>query len=281
MRSSVPSETSDFFTDINKITNTQSVNTDPQLTIKSEFRKKADEIILKGVPKEEVTKFLLSIQNGNELNFAKSHTAFERQLISHSKSKKGIDLNDHFNVTLPNGYALSSWQSGLFLATLHATPMTMSFALLIDAAILMANNFKVTIGIGTQFTGGAGGGVSLGGGILVAPGGILGIYGSASANIGWFASLSGTLVVTTIFGGIDDFAGQSVGLNGSISIPGGTVGGALLFRSIKELQAGTIAPFGFVAELGPSLGLPNIEVFISLNKTGVPWQDAISQLEDK
>lgn len=131
-------------------------------------------------------------------------------------------------VTLPVGRLLTPTQSDLLLAAIAAqmvavAPATAPAVLpLLRMLPALADRFNVTIGIGPAATGAATVGASLGAGILFAPGGRVGVYGSLGSVVGAIVSISATMQVTIVHGGPEVFGGmaRAVTIDGGAGLVG-------------------------------------------------------------
>lgn len=167
-------------------------------------------------------------------------------------------------VTLPGGHVLSGMQSELLLAAIAAemavvnpalAPVVLPFLHLLPA---VANRFDVTIGIGAAISGGAVAGASFGAGIMFAPGNRIGFCGSLGGVLGALVSISATLQVTVVRGGLEIFGGTAV----AVTIGGGegVVGSASALLSQGRFIGVTFA-------MGVGAGLSPIEAYAQYQYT--------------
>ena len=251
-------------------------------------------LITQGVPASEIFGFLqLSMPPRSAENPAtplqraeqesepdSSAHAIQRQPDHEGTEPDTQGKGDPFGITLPGITRLEGWKSKLLLNAVGF--INPALAPILTGAIVATNAYDMTIGIGPNVSGGAGGGYTFGAGLVFAPGAVVGVYGTANVNIGFLASISATASVTVIDGGIESFAGQAVGVTLALSLfklIGGS--GTLIFRSMAELRKGNVKPFGFTAEVGIGAGLSPVEVFVSLQNTGVMHMEEIQRLQRK
>lgn len=172
---------------------------------------------------------------------------------------------DAFDVSFPNISVLPLWQVTL----LAANPATTALFGPVAPFKLLAKATGHSFGLGINGSAGAGGGFTLGGGLVYLPNGDIGIYGGVSVNIGFFASISGTIAVTHVFGGINSFSGSAIGIfagGGELIVGQGTI----LFATSLPVKV-----LGYVIEVGIGAGLSPFEVGANLGATGVIRQDQI------
>ncbi|MCP4131793.1 MAG: DUF4157 domain-containing protein [bacterium] len=181
-----------------------------------------------------------------------------------------------FGVTFPNGRRIPAWQVGIFVASLTANPLTYQLAFLLSSAIIATNKYNMTIGFGPAASGGAGGGLTFNGGIVVAPGGIISLYGASSVNMGFFASLSIGMEATVVEGGIKNFSGTCNGITVNIGVKFVSGGITVLYTPFPECKY-----LGLSCQVGIGVGLSPIEVSKTIQKTWVSGEDAIANLEKK
>lgn len=168
-------------------------------------------------------------------------------------------------ITLPGGNLLTPGEGKLLLAAI-GTGLSMAnptMAPLIFSSLhalpAIANRFNVCIGIGPAIGGAAGVGGSLGNGILFAPGGRVGFFGSIGGVLGATVGISATWQVTIVHGGPEVFGGTG----SAITIGGGeyVVGSAsALFNDAGKF-------IGVTFEMGVGLGLTPIEIFAEYQYT--------------
>ena len=159
-------------------------------------------------------------------------------------------------VTAPSVRRLGTVQRMAFEAAL----LTFSgpVAPLIATARAAAPIAGVSIGIGPAVGAGLGAGGALGAGVIFAPDGAIGVYGSAEIDIGFIASISATVQVTVVRGGLDAFNGWA--LAAVISGGEGVVGGAAaLFDAGGSFQ-------GVSVQAGVGLGLSPVDFYIAIQR---------------
>lgn len=170
-----------------------------------------------------------------------------------------VPANDAFSTSFPNSTILSWWQVALFAAN----PATSFLFAPWSPYKLFAISSGHSIGIGVNGSAGAGGGFTLGAGLVYLPTGEIAIYGGASVNLGFFASISGTLAFTHVFGGKSTFSGSAIGIfagGGELVVGQGTI----LFATSLPVKV-----IGYVLEVGIGAGLSPFEVGANLGATGV------------
>jgi len=159
-------------------------------------------------------------------------------------------------ITIPGVVTVRGWQARALVLALRTTGLSMSGAVL-GAAIDLANGYNVTVGIGPSLGGGAGAGAAIAGtlsaGVVVAPGGVLGLYGGSSIQVGVIGRLALTGQTTIVGGGVERFAGDALAVGVSAAY-GIAVGGAALFTLGGEflgvsVEAGVGAGYAIYGEL--------------------------------
>ncbi len=160
------------------------------------------QILQQGVAPEEIVKFLQTsgkvsnetatsstVQPSGTTVQAKSEEGVIQRKEAASNvqledgSTSGIDFSgtDLFGITLPGFKKIEPWKVALLIEFINgANP---SFSLMIQAMSELTKKYNVTIGVGPNISGGAGGGFSFGAGIVLAPGAVMGFYGSVVKNI--------------------------------------------------------------------------------------------------
>jgi hypothetical protein len=129
---------------------------------------------------------------------------------------------------------------------------------LIVAARAAAPVAGVSIGLGPAVGAGMGAGLALGAGVVFGPDGGIGVYGAAEIDIGFIASISATVQVTVVRGGIESF--NSWGLAAAVSGGEGIVGGAAaLFDMGGNFQ-------GVSAQIGVGAGLSPVDFYIAIQR---------------
>lgn len=178
--------------------------------------------------------------------------------------------NDAFSTSFPNSSILAWWQVALFAT--H--PMTTFLFAPWSPYKLFAQATGHSIGIGVNGSAGAGGGFTLGAGLVFLPTGEIAVYGGASVNLGFFASISGTVAFTHVFGGKNTFSGSAIGIfagGGELVVGQGTV----LFATSLPVKV-----IGYVLELGIGAGLSPFEFGANLGATGVLDKEAEDQIKE-
>jgi len=126
------------------------------------------------------------------------------------------------------------------------------------AARAAAELGDVSVGVGPAVSGGFLVGAQLGVGIIFAPGNRLGYYGSEEGMLGAIASLSLTVQITVLRGGISSFDGISYAAG--FSAGEGVVGGAsVIFDSQRRF-------LGVSFQVGVGVGLSPFEVYVSVQR---------------
>ncbi len=210
-----------------------------QLTPVPDLATTIAELRATGVADDEIRKFLKEIGSPHAFTLNAPH--------------EGVKL------TLPGGHLLTPIQSKLLLAaiatglsTANPTMAPLIFSSL-HALPAIANRFNVCIGIGPAIGGAVGGGISLGDGILFAPGDRVGFFGSIGGVLGATVGISATWQVTIVHGGPEVFGGTG----SAITIGGGEylVGSAsALFNNAHEFIGVTFA-------MGVGYGTTPIEIY--------------------
>ena len=209
-----------------------------------ELARLADELVNEGAAsREEVDAFL---------GAGMARAAGRSRRIVRVQTDEGEGVTVH----LPGGTVASGWQVALVERAIDRVAPTLGT--MIRALRAAANRFNVTIGIGVAVSGGALAGAGLGAGIMFAPGNVVGFYGSASAAVGALFSVSATVQVTIVNGGISNFTGQAVGY--TVAGGEGVVGSATL---LTDTNGGFL---GVSFEIGVGAGDP-IEVYLQLQET--------------
>ncbi len=99
------------------------------------------------------------------------------------------------------------------------------------------------------------GGINLGAGIIFGPDGEIGVYGAEQISFGFLGSLSATVQLTVVRGGIESFNGWSFAATLS--------GGEGPVAGVSALFDSQLSFLGFTAEVGYGLGSP-IELYLSV-----------------
>jgi hypothetical protein len=168
-------------------------------------------------------------------------------------------LDGQIRVARPTPDMVGGWQTRAILAALTATPVPGSF--LVPAALLaLCDEYNVTVGVGPALTGVAVVGGSLGVGVVFAPGGRVGLFGSIAALGGWAVGVSATAQVTVVKGGPEVFGGDSVGV--SVGGGEGIVGSVTVL-----LDPNTQGFQGVTAAVGVGGGLTPIEFLMQYQWT--------------
>jgi V8-like Glu-specific endopeptidase/N-acetyl-anhydromuramyl-L-alanine amidase AmpD len=129
---------------------------------------------------------------------------------------------------------------------------------LIGTARAAAPAAGVSIGIGPAVGAGLGAGGGLGAGVIFGPDGGIGVYGAAEVEIGFLASISATVQVTVVRGGIESFNGW--GLAAVISGGEGVVGGAAALFDLS----GTFQ--GVSVQLGVGVGASPVDFYVAIQR---------------
>lgn len=160
-------------------------------------------------------------------------------------------------IELPTAAEFEWWQDALIGTAVMAIPPV---GITVTASRGIAAFAGVTIGLGPQVTIGAGKGGSLGCGLCVTLNGKLGFYGSVGGLAGAMASISGTIQLTIIGGGVDKFSGWAWGA--------GIAGGEEIVGNAAALLSMTspVQFLGITAGIGLGVGIP-LEVFITAQHT--------------
>jgi N-acetyl-anhydromuramyl-L-alanine amidase AmpD len=177
-------------------------------------------------------------------------------------SVRGLDAStavvggERTPVTPPSVRRLSTLQRTALEAALLA--FSGPLAPLIASARAAAPVAGVSIGLGPVVGAGLGAGGGLGAGVIFAADGGIGVYGSAEIDIGFIASISATVQVTVVRGGIESFNGW--GLAAAISGGEGIVGGAAaLFDTSGTFQ-------GVSMQLGVGVGLSPVDFYVAIQR---------------
>ena len=125
------------------------------------------------------------------------------------------------------------------------------------AAIRLANDQGLSVGLGIAVSGGFAAGGALGAGVIFAPGNKLGVYGVGELDLGAIFSVSGTFQMTVLNGGISAFEGITyvAGFSAGEGIVGG---GAAIFDSSNEF-------IGVSVEIGLGVGSP-LDVYAGVQR---------------
>jgi hypothetical protein len=162
-------------------------------------------------------------------------------------------------IHLPGATRLEGWKAEALLIALETALAPFGGGLLLPALRLAANTANVTIGIGPVVGGGLLAGGSLGAGIVFSPGNVIGFYGATEASQGLIASISATLQVTVVGGGIENFTGDgyAVGISAGEEIVGGV---AVLLTNAGSFQ-------GVSFQVGVGIGLSPVDIYTSAQRT--------------
>ena len=117
----------------------------------------------------------------------------------------------------------------------------------------------LTIGIGPAVSAGLLAGGALGTGIIIAPGNVIGVYGSAELSTGLISSIGAQMQLTIVRGGIDAFNG----VNYTAGISGGEVytgGAAALFDANREFCGVTLS-------VGVGVGLEPLDIYTGVQNS--------------
>ncbi|MBT8410001.1 MAG: DUF3238 domain-containing protein, partial [Alphaproteobacteria bacterium] len=166
-----------------------------------------------------------------------------------------IELGERAPFAAPDVTTLGWAASTAVQAALAANP---AFTAIVAAARTAAEAGDVSIGIGPAVSGGLGAGAQLGVGIIFAPGNTIGAYGSADLLVGAIASVSLTVQVTILRGGVSSFEGMS--MTAGFSAGEGIVGGGAV---IFDAQG---AFLGVSFQIGIGAGLSPLEVYASVQR---------------
>lgn len=204
-------------------------------------------------------------------------TATSERCAEHTSSEKASSeifrsRSEGTAIMLPGFITLTGWQVELIRsAMMVAGPLGALFVAAVDAA----TEFGITLGIGRTVSGGLGAGGSYGAGIVVAPHNQIFVYESVSAALGGIASISDTLTVTIVDGGVDRFRGECI----AVTLAGGTglvVGGSVLLTMDRKF-------LGVTLQAGFALGMP-LEIYKEVQRTWVDGNRLVrprnEQLED-
>lgn len=125
------------------------------------------------------------------------------------------------------------------------------------AAIRLANRQGLSVGLGIAVSGGFAAGGALGTGIIFAPGNKLGVYGVGELDLGAIFSISGTIQMTVLNGGVSAFEGITyvAGFSAGEGIVGG---GAAIFDTSNEF-------IGVSVEIGLGIGSP-LDVYAGVQR---------------
>lgn len=125
------------------------------------------------------------------------------------------------------------------------------------AAIRLANAQGLSVGLGVAVSGGFAAGGALGAGIIFAPDNKLGVYGVGELDLGAIFSLSATVQMTVLNGGISAFEGITfvAGFSAGEGIVGG---GAAIFNDRSEY-------IGMSVEIGLGIGSP-LDVYAGVQR---------------
>lgn len=220
----------------------------------SDLNRTIQELVAQGANEAEIRSFLTEIGANVEAAGAESAQA----------SLAGA-FADEITVTLPGGTVLDGYKAVAFRAALstsvRAAPGGAAFAMIIDALPAIADRFNVTIGVGPAISGGIVVGRGFGVGVMFAPGGKIGFYGSMSGILGAIVSISATVQVTVVKGGPENFRGQAVLAGVAIDVAEGPT---LAAHAILSTDGRFL---GVTGEAGLTLGLSPFEAFAQYQHT--------------
>lgn len=172
--------------------------------------------------------------------------------LARTGAARALEDDGRVPIRLPRARRLSTTER---LALQTALGLAGPLGVLVNAAMATTDAAQVTIGIGPAVEAGllAGGGLSVG--LVLAPGGVIGVYGSVETAAGVLGSISATAQVTIIRGGIEEFgeAGYAIGISGGEELYGGA---AALFT-----QSGVF--HGVSVRLGIGAGVIPIDIFVA------------------
>jgi hypothetical protein len=158
-----------------------------------------------------------------------------------------VAITDRRPVTPPPVRRLEPWQRTLIEAGVMA--LTGPLGMTLPAMALAARAGGVSIGFGPAVGAGLGAGATLGAGLVFGPDGGLGVYGSAEVDIGFITSISATMQITVVRGGIESFNGWS--LAATVSGGEGVVGGASALFDLNGNFQGVSVGAGIGAGFSP------------------------------
>ena len=177
------------------------------------------------------------------------------QSLAHALENETVTLGERQSIQSPNAEELGSIRSTAIQLALAANPALTAFVVMARTA---AETGDVAVGIGPAVSGGIGAGGQLGAGVIFAPGNTMGIYGSYGAIVGAIASISLTVQVTVVDGGIENFNGVSMAAGFSVG-EGVVGGGSALFDSHGNF-------IGISVQIGVGVGFSPLEVFASVQR---------------
>ena len=144
-------------------------------------------LLLQGISKEQISSFLTeNLKVGLEIGKSPTDGSVQRSpsnTIARRQQSSNQDnwtrmLDQLFQVQFSDGTVLPGWCVALMLGHMAIIPGGLPAATLLGGGIALSNNYNVTIAFGGQLSGMIGGkGGGIGEGIVIAPGGIVSIFG--------------------------------------------------------------------------------------------------------
>jgi V8-like Glu-specific endopeptidase len=185
-------------------------------------------------------------------------------------------FDERIQIHLPGATTISGWRARALLVALEAVATGAASAIpglgvlapavgsLIASLPAICDRLNVTIGIGPNVAAFPVAGGSIGAGIVFAPGGVIGLYGSGEVGMGVILGISAVAQVTIVGGGIANFAGDSAAIvvGGGEGIVGGV---AVLLAPDQTFQ-------GVSFQLGVGAGISPIDVYMSMQHTWTTTQ---------
>jgi hypothetical protein len=122
-----------------------------------------------------------------------------------------------------------------------------------------ANKFHVSIGIGPKLDVEAVSGLSVGAGVIFAPGNVVGVYGEVGLATGVLAGVEATLTMTIVEGGLQEFNG--------IDFAVGLMGGEVIVGGAEALLDLHFVVKGISGEVGLGVGAP-VQLYFAVKASG-------------
>jgi hypothetical protein len=161
------------------------------------------------------------------------------------------------SVEPPPIFEISGWKRELIMGAIEI--LTGPLGATIGALRAAAATFGVSIGLGPGVSAGFINGAGLGVGLIFGPHGEVGAYGQAELDVGLITSISATMQVTIVNGGLSAFNGwgTAVAIGGGEEIVGGA---AALFNDKGEFV-------GVTLQAGVGVGASPVDIYLAAQRS--------------
>ncbi|MDX1416228.1 MAG: hypothetical protein R3293_18670 [Candidatus Promineifilaceae bacterium] len=143
-------------------------------------------------------------------------------------------------ITLPDGHVVTGAQAEALRTLIGWVLGRFPGIVAIHALGEIANQLNVTIGIGPAVGAGLEYGAGLQAGVLIGPGDTMGFYGGYSFAYGVIEGLTGSMQMTIIGGGIENFGGDGLAFSASGGVLG-QLGASILFTADGHFSGVTVS----------------------------------------